>query len=143
MISTATPPFRLGYKPTNDDLLEKEVRKMARDKAKAKGLPCPPEPLKPYTPILNGKFVKVGESQCYWGFPEPRFDPMIKTMVPGFEMLLECNNKVLEPKKEDAIWVLTDWAYYMVHDYTLWRSYLQLRRRGILGGLPAYIEEPV
>ena len=44
---------------------------------------------------------------------------MIKTMVPGFEMLLECNNKVLEPKKEAAIWVLTDWAYYMVHDYTL------------------------
>ena len=45
IIPTTTPPFGLGYKPTNDDLLEMEVRKMARAKAKAKGLPCPPEPL--------------------------------------------------------------------------------------------------
>ena len=29
MIPTATPPFGLGYKPTNDDLLEIEVRRMA------------------------------------------------------------------------------------------------------------------
>ena len=49
--------------PTNDDLLEIEVRKMAR--AKAKGLPCPPEPLKPYTSTLNGKFVKAGDSQHF------------------------------------------------------------------------------
>jgi len=28
-IPTATPPFGLGYKPTNDDLLEMEMRKMA------------------------------------------------------------------------------------------------------------------
>ena len=28
-IPTATPPFRLGYKPTDKDLLEMEVRKMA------------------------------------------------------------------------------------------------------------------
>ena len=62
MIPTATPPFGLGYKPMDDDLLEMEVRKIARAKVKAKGLPCPPEPLKPYTPTLNGKFVKAGES---------------------------------------------------------------------------------
>ena len=55
-----------------------EVRKMARAKAKAKGLPCPPEPLKPYTPTLNGKFVKAREIQCYWGFFELRFDPTNK-----------------------------------------------------------------
>ena len=102
MIPTGTPPFELGYKPSNDDLLDMEVRNMTRAKAKAKGLPCPLEPLKPYTPTLNGKFVKAGESQDYWGFLEPRFDPMTKTMVPGFEILLECNNKVLEP------WVPTD-----------------------------------
>ena len=46
IIPTATPPFGLSYKPTNDDLLEMEVRKMAQTKAKAKGLPCPLEPLK-------------------------------------------------------------------------------------------------
>ena len=63
IISTATLPFGLGYKPTDDDLLEMEVRKMARAKAKAKELPCPPEPLRPYTPTLNGKFVKAGDSQ--------------------------------------------------------------------------------
>ena len=36
MIPTATPPFRLGYKPTDDDLLDMEMRKMAQAKAKAK-----------------------------------------------------------------------------------------------------------
>ena len=30
IIPTATPPFGLGYKPTDDDLLEMEVRKMTR-----------------------------------------------------------------------------------------------------------------
>ena len=65
IIPTTTPPFGLGYKPTDDDLLEMEVRRMARAKAKAKGLPCPPKPLKPYTPILNKKFVKDGDSQRY------------------------------------------------------------------------------
>ena len=101
-INTAIPPFRLGYKPIDEDLLEIEVRNMAQDKAKEKGLPCPLEPLKPYTPTSNGKFVKAGESQCYWGFPESRFDPITKTMVPRFEILLDCNNKVLEPKKKDT-----------------------------------------
>ena len=63
MIPTTTPPFGLGYKPTDDDLLEMEVRKMARAKTKAKGLPCPSEPLRPYTPTLNGKFVNaIGDS---------------------------------------------------------------------------------
>ena len=65
IIPTATPPFGLGYKPTHDDLLEMEVRRMVRAKAKAKGLLCPPEPLKPYTPTLNGKFVKGRDSQRY------------------------------------------------------------------------------
>ena len=69
VIPTTTSHFGLGYKLTNDDLLEMEVRKIARAKAKAKGLPCPPKPLKPYTPTLNRKFVKAGESQRYWGFP--------------------------------------------------------------------------
>ena len=62
MIPTATPPFGLGYKPINDDLLEMEVRKMVQAKAKAKGLPCPPKPLKAYTPTLNRKFVKARHS---------------------------------------------------------------------------------
>ena len=39
MITTTTPLFGLGYKPTDDDLLEMKVRKMAQTKAKAKGLP--------------------------------------------------------------------------------------------------------
>ena len=107
-IPIATPPFGQGYKPTDDDLLEMEVRKMAQAKAKAKGLPCPPEPLKPHTPTLNGKFVKAGESQCYWGFPEPRFDPITKTMVLSFKILLDCHNNALELKKEDTTWVPTN-----------------------------------
>ena len=35
-IPTATPPFGLGYKPTDDDLLKMEMRKMAQAKAKEK-----------------------------------------------------------------------------------------------------------
>ena len=62
IILTAIPLVRLGYKPTDDDLLKMEVRRMASAMAKAKGLPCPLEPLKPYTPTLNGKFVKVGDN---------------------------------------------------------------------------------
>ena len=42
-----------------------EVRRMAQAKAKVKGLPWPLEPLKPYTPTLNGKFVKARDSQRY------------------------------------------------------------------------------
>ena len=102
IIPTATPPFGLGYKPTDDDLLEIDVRRMAHAKAKVKGPPCPPEPLKPYTPTLNGKFVKVGDSQCYWRFPESRYDLELKIMEPGFELFFDCDNKLPEPKKEDT-----------------------------------------
>ncbi|KAK9993608.1 hypothetical protein SO802_023311 [Lithocarpus litseifolius] len=35
------------------------------------------------------------------------------TMVPGFEILLDCNNRVLELKKEDITWVPTDWVDHM------------------------------
>ena len=113
IIPTATPPFGLGYKPTNNDLLEMEVRRMACAKPKAKGLPCPSKLLKPYTPTLNGKFVKAEDSQRYWRFVESRFDPETRTMVPGFELLFDCNNKLPELKKEDTNWVPTDWADYM------------------------------
>ena len=81
MIPTTTPPFGLGYKPTDDDLLEMEVRRMAQAKANTKGLPCPLEPLKPYTPTLNGKFVKARDSQRYWGFPKSRYDSKTRTIV--------------------------------------------------------------
>ena len=113
IIPIATPPFGLGYKSTNDDLLEMEVRKIAQAKARAKGLPCPSDPLKPYIPTLNGNFVKAGDSQCYWGFPKPRFDPETRTMVLEFELLIVCNNKLPKLKKEDTNWALTDWAGYM------------------------------
>ncbi|KAK9991479.1 hypothetical protein SO802_026464 [Lithocarpus litseifolius] len=88
IIPTAIPPFGLGYKPTDDDLLEMELRRMALAKAKAKGLPCPLKPLKPYTPTLNEKF----------------------------ELLFDCNNKLLKLKKEDTNWVPTDYANYMDPD---------------------------
>jgi len=113
IILTTKLPFGLGYKPIDDDLLEMEVRTMACAKAKAKGLPCPPKPLKPYTPTLNEKFVKARDSQCYWRFPKPRFDPEPRKIVPEFEQLFDCKNKFPEPKKEDTNWVPTDWADYM------------------------------
>ena len=116
IISTATPPFGLGYKPTDDDLLEMEVKRMARAKAKAKGLPCPLKPPNPYTLTLNEKFVKAADSQRYWGFLEPRFDPETRTMVLGFELLFDCNNQLPKLKKEDTNWIPTDWADYMDPD---------------------------
>ena len=112
IIPNATPPFRLDYRSTEDDLLEMEVRRMAH----AKALLCLPEPLKPYTSILNETFVKAGDSQRYWGLPEPRFDPKSRTMVPIFELLFDCNNKLLELKKEDTNWVPTVWADYIDPD---------------------------
>ena len=41
-IPTTIPPFGLGYKPMNEDLLEMELKKMARAKAMAKGFPSSP-----------------------------------------------------------------------------------------------------
>ena len=37
-------------------------------------------------------------------------------MVPRFELLFECNNKLLELKKEDTNLVLVDWIDYMGPD---------------------------
>ena len=102
IIPTTTPPFGLGYKSTNYDLLEMEVRRMADAKAKAKGLPCPSEPLRPCTPTLNEKFVNAGDSQRYLGFPKLRYDLELKTMVPRFELFFDCDNKLPKLKKEDA-----------------------------------------
>jgi len=34
-------------------------------------------------------------------------------MAPGFEILLDCNNKVLELKEEDTTWFPTNWVNYM------------------------------
>ena len=34
-------------------------------------------------------------------------------MMPGFELLLNCNNKLPKMKKEDTTWVPTDWANHM------------------------------
>ena len=65
IIPTATPPFGLGYKSIDNYLLEMEVKRMVCAKSKAKGLPCRPEPLKPFTPTLNRKFVKARDSQRY------------------------------------------------------------------------------
>ena len=44
IIPIATLPFGLGYKPTDDDLLKMEVRRMVHAKAKGKGFPCPRKP---------------------------------------------------------------------------------------------------
>ena len=37
-------------------------------------------------------------------------------MVPSFEILLDCNNKVPKLKKEDTTWVPTEWADHMDPD---------------------------
>ena len=37
-------------------------------------------------------------------------------MVPNFKILLDCNNKVPELKKEGITWVPTNWADHMDPD---------------------------
>ena len=60
-----------------------------------------------------------------------RFDLVTRTMVPGFEILLDCNNKVPELKKEDITWVPTNLADYMDPDVMT----------TLLGGVICNIEE--
>ena len=75
---------------------------MAYAKAKAKGLLSLSKPLKPYIPTLNGKFVKAEDSQHYWGFPKPRYDPELKTTVAGFALFFDCDNKLPELNEQDT-----------------------------------------
>ena len=37
-------------------------------------------------------------------------------MVPGFKLLFDCSNKLLELKKEDTNWVPTNWVDNMDPD---------------------------
>ena len=49
-------------------------------------------------------------------------------MVPGFEILLDCNKRVLELKKEETTWVSTYWADHMDPDAmtTLLRDHIYI-----------------
>ena len=67
IIPIATPPFGLGYKPTDDDLLEIDVRRMAHAKAKAKGLPYPSQHDKEETRLSQNENVQRSsfeKSEC-------------------------------------------------------------------------------
>ena len=110
--STSIPTFGLGYKPTNNELLENDSKKTTRAKAKAQGLSFEPISMKPYTPTLNGKFVKEGCTHLYYGFPEPWYDFKTMKKMPGFEIFADCK---IEDGKE--VNVLQDnreyWIYHM------------------------------
>lgn len=54
--------------------------------------------MRPYTPTLNGKFVKAGETFRYYGFLEPRYDPLTNEKILGFELFFDC--KIEEQKEE-------------------------------------------
>ena len=91
------------------------------DKLKAKGLLKPFDP----RPIPNPLPLKfdVNKRCAYHQIPGHDTDhcftlchPITKTSVPGFEILLDCNNKVSKLKKEDTTWVPTDWADHMDPD---------------------------
>uniref|UniRef100_A0A2N9EB75 Uncharacterized protein n=1 Tax=Fagus sylvatica TaxID=28930 RepID=A0A2N9EB75_FAGSY len=88
----AIPTFGLGYKPTEEELLQKKERFLARIEAQNKGLPFDPIPMKPYTLTLNGKFVKEGEEHPYHGFPEPWKNKSANQKMPGFEIFF--NNQL-------------------------------------------------
>ena len=107
--ATTIPPFGLGYKPTDEDLLEEGLKKIARSKAKVKGLSYEPSTLKPYTLTLNGKFVKEGEVKLYSMFPEPWYDQRTATKLPGIEIFADCKTEA--PKVEEK--KIEDWASHL------------------------------
>ena len=47
------------------------------------------------------------------GIPRTEIRSYNKDNGARFKILLNCNNKVLELKKEDTTWVPTDWADHM------------------------------
>ena len=80
------------------------MKKIARSKAKVKGLSYEPSTLKPYTLTLNGKFVKEREVKLYSMFPEPWYDQRTATKLPGIEIFADYKTeaaKVEEKKIED------------------------------------------
>ena len=97
-----------------------ELKRMAHAKAKGKGLPSPPEPLKPYNPILNGNSIKVGDCQCYWGFLEPRYDLESKTMLLGFELFL--NYDAMTTLLDDAMTTLLGDAIFNIEEGEYWEA---------------------
>lgn len=108
-LSMAIPLFGLGYEPTDEDMLEIEVGKMA----KAKGLPYQPKSMRPYTPTWNGKFVKAGETFRYCGFLKPRYDPLTNEKVLGFELFFDCKIEEQKEEKKESHYTPEDWANHM------------------------------
>jgi len=106
---TTIPPFGLGYKPTDEDLLEEGLKKIAHSKAKVKGLSYEPPTLKPYIPTLNEKFVKEGEVQLYSMFPKPWYDQRTATKLPRIEIFADC--KIEAPKAKEK--KIEDWASHL------------------------------
>ena len=94
--SISIPLFGVGYKPTNDELLENDSKKTTRAKAKARGLSFDPISMKPYTPTLNGKFVKEGYTHLYYRFPEPWYDFKTLKRMPGIEIFTDCKIEDVE-----------------------------------------------
>ena len=71
-------------------------------------LPSPPKPLKPYTPTLNGNFIKAGDYQLYCVFLEPRYDLKLKKVLLGFELFFNCDIRFPKEVERNMDWILTD-----------------------------------
>ena len=122
-MTTTSQDLNAMIGPTDDDLLEIEVRKMARAKAKAKGTSLSSKTFEALHPYIEWEVCKSWWKLTILGIPWT--NPTTKTMVPGFEILLDYHNKVLESKKEDTTWVPTYWAYYM--DPKPWLHFLEIQ----------------
>ena len=112
-IATATLPFGLGYRPTDEDLLEMELKKTACAKAKAKGFPSPLEPFKAIHSYTKWEVYQSWRLLALLGFPKPRNDLELKKMLPGVELFLDYNTQLLKEMERNTNWVRIDWANYM------------------------------
>lgn len=78
--------FGLGYIPTPEDLKRALANINEQRKARREGRALH---IKPYPLTLNGQFIREGEDEPCYEFPEPFVQSGMRH--PGFEIFLDCN----------------------------------------------------
>ena len=69
---------------------------------------------------LNGYFIKKGEYFSFYGFPEPCYDEVIKTIAPRFEIFFKHKFTLYEDPFLYTPPIMTnkeDWADFLGNEY--------------------------
>ena len=92
---TATPPFGLGYVPTEEDIEDQKVKARERALTWAQGRTFEWS-MCLYFKTLNGCFVKQGDHFPYFQFPEPWMHMSTRKLMSGFEIFLDVRHDLEE-----------------------------------------------